>query len=173
MQYLINRYLCSESFSVDDPPNVMDPFLIDVAKFLSVHLENHSLFYKFGADLVSNKKVDVKIIQQDTTTKLPNKCLALIELWITSVADPKWQDLIEAAGASDLDRFTTALTAEFSSQKGPQKESVKWAKIGGNYKHIYGMARACMLPGDQVIGGIKSYQTRCALACGWCAPCYF
>ena len=68
----------------------MDPFLIDVAKFLSVHLENDEDFHKFGAELVSNKKVDVKVIRQDPTKKLPNKCLALIELWIKSVAGPKW-----------------------------------------------------------------------------------
>ena len=112
----------------------MDPFLIDVAKFLSVHLENYEDFHKFGAELVSNKKVYVKIIQQDTTKKLPNKCLALIELWIKSVAGAKWEDLIKAAEASDLDGIATALTAEFGSQKEPQKGSVKLAKIGGNYK---------------------------------------
>ena len=135
MQYLINRYLCSENFSVNDPPDAMDPFLIDVAKFLSVYLENED-FHKFGAELVSNKKIDVQVIQQDTTKNLPNKCLALIKLWINSVAGAKWEDLINAAEASNLDGIATALTGEFGSQKRPRKESVEWAKIGGNYKHI-------------------------------------
>ena len=134
---LIYRYLCSGSFSVDDPPDAMDPFLINVAKFLSVYLENHEDFYTFGAELVSDKKVDVKIIQQDATKKLPNKCLALIELWIKSVAGRKWTDLIKAAEASDLGGFATTLTAEIGSRKEPQKESVKRAQIGGNYKHNY------------------------------------
>ena len=63
--------------------------------------------------------------------------------------------------------IATALNGEFGSQKEPQKESVKSAKIGGNYKHnIYSMARACMLPGNQVTGGIEFYQTRSTLACG-------
>ena len=127
----------------------MDPFLIDVAKFLSVYLENYEDFHKLGAELVSNKKVDVKIIQQDTTKKLPNKCLALIELWIKSVSGAKWEDLIKAAEASHLNGIATALTAEFGSQTEPQKESVKWAKIGGTViTNIYGMAHACMLTWD-------------------------
>ena len=151
MQYLINRYLCSENFSVDDPPDAMDPFLIDVAKFLSVHLKNED-FHKFGAELVSNRKIDVQVIQQDTTKKLPNKCLALIELWINSVAGPKWKDLIKAAEASNLDGIATALTAEFGSQKEPQKESVKWAKIGGNYKHMVWHIPACCLGIKSLIG---------------------
>ena len=77
MQYVINDYFCP-GFLVDDPPDVMDLNLVDVAKYLSVHLGNDADFYKFGAQLVSNKKVDVQIIQKDTIS-LPKKCLALIE----------------------------------------------------------------------------------------------
>ena len=58
-------------------------------------------------------------------------------MWIISVAGPKWTDLIKAAEASDLGGFATTLTAEIGSRKEPQKESVKRAQIGGNYKHNY------------------------------------
>ena len=119
----------------------MDPNLIDVAKYLSVHLGNDADFYRFGVHLVSNRKVDVKIIAQDTKS-LPDKCLALIELWIRSVVDPKWRDVIEAAGASGFGGLATTLTTEFGSQQGSQKEQQKEKQAvgggygGGNYKGI-------------------------------------
>ena len=132
MQYLINGYLCP-GFLVEDPPNAIDPSLDDVAKYLSVHLGNDADFYKFGAQLVSNKKIDVQIIRKDTIS-LPKKCLALIELWIKSVTGPKWQDVIEAASVSGFGGLVTALTDEFGSQKEQQKE--KRAVNGDNYKGI-------------------------------------
>ena len=133
MQYVINGYLCP-GFSVDDPPHVMDPNLVNVAKYLSVYLGNDADFYKFGAQLVSNKKVDVQIIRKDTTKSLPKKCLALIELWITSVTGSKWQDVIEAASVSGFGGLATTLKAEFGSQKEQQKE--KRVVSGDNYKGI-------------------------------------
>ena len=111
----------------------MDLNLVDVANYLSVHLGNDADFYKFGAQLVSNKKVDVQIIQKDTIS-LPKKCLALIELQITSLAGPKWQDVIEAASVSGFGGLATALTDEFGSQKEQQKE--KQAVSGDNCKGI-------------------------------------
>ena len=120
----------------------MDPNLVDVAKYLSVHLGNDADFYKFGVQLVSNK-VNVKVIGQDTKS-LPNKCLALIELWIRSVVDPQWQDLTEAASASGFGGLATALTAELGSQRGSQKEQQKEKRAvgGGNYK---GIINCCVL----------------------------
>ena len=132
MQYVINDYLCP-GFLVDDPPDVMDPNLVDVAKYLSVHVGNDADLYKFGAQLVSNKKVDVQIIRKDTIS-LPKKCLALIELWITSITGPKWQDVIEAASVSGFGGLATTLTDEFGSQKEQQKE--KQVVSGDNYKGI-------------------------------------
>ena len=122
----------------------MDPNLVDVAKYLSVHLGNDADFFKFGVQLVSDKKLDVKVIAQDTKS-LPNKCLALIELWIRSVVDPKWQDVIKAASASSFDGLATALTAEFGSQRSSQKEEQeeKRAVGGGNYK---GIINCCVVP---------------------------
>ena len=135
-----NCYLCLGSFSVDDPPSTLDPNLPDVAKFLSVHFENNSDFYKFGAELVNDKKIDVKVIQQDLTKpKLGDKCLGLIELWISSVKAPKWQDLVEAASKSGFNGLATALTEELDSQKEPLSGSVKKLDIrdesgyGGKY----------------------------------------
>ena len=132
MQYVINDYLCP-GFLVDDPPDVMDPNLVDVAKYLSVHLGNDADFYKFGAQLVSNKIVDVQIIRKDTIS-LPKKCLALIELWITSITGLKWQDVIEAASVSGFGGLVTALNDKFGSQKEQQKE--KQVVSGDNYKGI-------------------------------------
>ena len=121
---LFYRYLCSANFSVVTPPSILDPNLPDVAKFLSVHLENDSNFYRFGVHLVSDKKLDVKSIQQDKTTpRLEDKCLRLIELWIRSVKGLKWQDLIEAATKSGFGGLATVLNAELS------------ATNGGNYRH--------------------------------------
>ena len=117
----------------------MDPNLIDVAKYLTVYLQNDAHFYKFGVKLVSNEKVTVKVIEQGTKS-LQNKCLELIELWIRSVVDPKWQDLIEAASASGFNGLAKALTTEFGSQRGSQKE--KRAVGGGNYK---GIINCCVL----------------------------
>ena len=122
----------------------MDPNLVDVAKYLSVHLGNDADFYKFGAQLVSNKKVDVQIIRQDGTKSLPNKCLALIELWIRSAVDPKWQDLIKAASASGFGGLATALTTEFGSQQGSQKEQQKEKReVGGD--NCKGTINRCVL----------------------------
>ena len=134
-----NCYLCSGNFSVCDPPSTLDPNLPDVAKFLSVHFENNSDFYKFGAELVNDKILDVKVIQQDSNKKLGDKCLGLIELWISSVKAPKWQDLIEAASKSGFGGLATALTEELDSQKEPRSGSVEKLDIrsksgyGGKY----------------------------------------
>ena len=128
---LSGHYICLASFSVLDPPSALDENLPDIAKFLSVHLENDSNFYKFGAQLVSHKKIDVKGIQQDTTkARLEDKCLELIELWIRSVKDSKWSDLLEAAEKSGFGGLVTALIAEL------YETSVKVANRG-NYKHNY------------------------------------
>ena len=119
----MNRYLCSETFSVDDHPQALDQNLPDVAKFLSIHLKNDSNFYKFGAELVSGKKLYAKVIELDKTIpKLEDKCLELITLWISVVEGPKWQDLIEAARKSGFSGLATALTAELYSQKEPRSE---------------------------------------------------
>ena len=127
--------LCSENFSVDDFPDVLDPNLPDVAKFLGVHLKDGSNFYKFGAELVRDKRTSIKGIQQDMTKpELEKKCLELIELWICNVVELKWQDLVEAANKSGLGGLATALAAEFGSQKEPQNENAKVAN-GGNYKY--------------------------------------
>ena len=124
-----NCYLCSETFSVDDHPHALDHNLPDVAKFLSVHLKNDSNFYKFGVELVSGKKLDAKVIELDKTKpKLEDKCLELIELWISIVGGPKWQHLIEAASKSGFSGLATTLTTEFDSQPEPQKEITKRAE---------------------------------------------
>ena len=125
--YLI--YLCSETFSVDNHPHALDQNLPDVAKFLSIHLENDSNFYKFGVELVSGKKLDAKVIELDKTIpKLEDKCLELIKLWISVVEGPKWQDLIEAASKSGFSGLATALIVELDSQTEPQKEITKRAE---------------------------------------------
>ena len=73
---------------------------------------------------MSDKKLDVKSIQQDTATpRLEDKCLRLIELWIRSVQGLKWQDLIEAATKSGFGGLATVLNAELN------------ATNGGNYRH--------------------------------------
>ena len=124
-----NCYLCSETFSVDDHPHALDQNLPDVAKFLSIHLKNDSNFYKFGVELVSGKKLDAKVIELDKTKpKLEDKCSELIELWISIVEGPKWQDLIEAASKSGFSGLATALTAELDSQTESQKEITKRAE---------------------------------------------
>ena len=108
----------SENFSVEDPPDINDPNLPDVAKFLRVYLKDGSNFYKFGAELVpKDKRTSVKGIQQDTTN-LDKKCLELIELWINSVEGREWQDLVEAARKSRFGGLATDLTEEFGSREG-------------------------------------------------------
>ena len=92
-------------------------------------MKNDSNFYKFGAELLSDKKLDVKVIELDKTKpKLEDKCLELIELWISIVEGPKWQDLIEAASKSGFSGLATALTAELDSQTESQKEITKQAE---------------------------------------------
>ena len=126
----------SGNFSVEDPPNTNDPNLPDVAKFLRVQLRDEASFFKFGAELVSDKRTSVRSIQQDETKpELEKKCLELVELWISSVEGRKWQDLTEAARKSGFGGLATDLAAEFGSQKEPQNESAKVAN-GGNYKYI-------------------------------------
>ena len=44
---VFNKSLSLFKFSVDDPPHAMDPNLVDVAEYLSVHLGNDADFYKF------------------------------------------------------------------------------------------------------------------------------
>ena len=92
-------------------------------------MKNDSNFYKFGVELVSGKKLDTKVIELDKTKpKLEDKCSELIELWISIVEGPKWQDLIEAARKSGFSGLATALTAELDSQPEPQKEITKRAE---------------------------------------------
>ena len=79
---------------------------------------------------MSHKKIDVKGIQQDTTkARLEDKCLELIELWIRSVEDSKWPDLLEAADKSGFGGLVTALSAELY-------EPVVKEANRGNYKHM-------------------------------------
>ena len=136
LQYLINRYLCVEIFSVKDPPDILDPNLYDFAMFLSVHLGSVADFLKFGEKLVGDKILYVQTIGKDVNKPLVNKCLELIELWIKSVESPKWQNLVEAAEESGFGGLATALIAEFGSQEvEPPKESVKRVENRGNYKY--------------------------------------
>ena len=129
-------YIPSEYFSVTDPPSVLDPNVSDVAKFLSVYLENDENFHKFGAQLVSAKPLEVTIIKQKKV-ELKKKCLQLIELWITNVKGPEWQHLVEAASKSDLEGLATDLTdqLQLNGQKELQ-ESADETK-GGKYKIAY------------------------------------
>ena len=122
----------------------MDPNLVEVAKFLSVYLENDENFYQFGVALVSNRKVDVKIIARDPSKSLPNRCLALLELWIRSAVDPQWQDLIEAARASGFGGLARALAAKFGSQRGSQRGSQKEEQAVGEGDCI-GIINCCVL----------------------------
>ena len=115
-----NRALSfSENFSVGDPPDVLDENLSAVASLISVYLNNNlANFYKFGANLLSDKKVEVKVIEQGNNPNrpgFPGKCLELIELWISSVSGVKWAHLIIAANESGFGGLATALTAEFTS----------------------------------------------------------
>ena len=112
-------YIPSEHFSVTDPPGILDPNLSDVAKFLSVYLENDENFHKFGAQLVSAKPLEVTIIKQKKV-ELQKKCLELIELWIRNVNGPKWQHLAQAASKSKLKGLATVLSEEL--QLNDQKE---------------------------------------------------
>ena len=126
-------YLCSEHFAVTDPPSILDPNLSDVAKFLSVYLENDENFHKFGAQLVSTQLINVTIIKQKKV-ELQKKCLELIELWIRNVNGPKWQHLAQAASKSKLEGLATVLSEELqlNGQKELQ-ESVDETR-GGKYK---------------------------------------
>ena len=124
MLYLINRYLCSESFEVCDPPYFADPNLIDVADFLSFHLRSDENFNKF-ADKLLPENIGVLNIR-DSQQQRRDKCLELLKLWITTVAGAKWPDLRDAANACGLAGVAQALTGKFG----------KWVEIGGNYyKH--------------------------------------
>ena len=124
----------SGNFSVEDPPDITDPNLSDVAKFLSVRLNDGPDFYRFGAELMSRDRTSVRAIQQDTT-KLDKKCLELIELWINRVEGREWQDLVEAARKSGFGGLATALAAEFGSQREPPRQNES-ATNGGNYSSI-------------------------------------
>ena len=133
-----NRYLCSENFSVEDPPDVLDPNLMGIASFISAHLKDNENFYKFGAQLLSSKRVEVMNIKQDENTRgLDKKCLALIKLWIESVNGPEWQNLIPAARESDFKGLATALTRELDSEPLRQRsvETDIQSLHGGKYKH--------------------------------------
>ena len=126
MQYLINRYLRSESFKVDDPPNVEDVHLDKVAELLSFHLQSDGNFNRFAHKLLPQNRTGVLNIR-DTQQQRRDKCLALLKLWITTMEDAKWLDLRDAAKACNLGGVARTLTGEFG----------KWVEIGGNYKHIY------------------------------------
>ena len=132
MQYLINRCLRSESFKVDDPPNVADVYLNEVANFLSFHLQSDGNFNRFADKLLPQNKTGVLNIR-DTQQQRPDKCLALLELWITTKGDAKWLDLRDAANACNLGGVARTLTGEFG----------KWVEIGGNYKHIINCVVDC------------------------------
>ena len=126
-------YLCSENFSVTDPPSILDPNLSDVAKFLSAYLNDDQDFHKFGAQLVSAKLTDVTLIKKKKI-ELQEKCLKLIELWIQSIKGPKWEHLAQAASESNLEGLATALTEELQSNGQKElQESVDETK-GGKYK---------------------------------------
>ena len=126
----------SEIFSVEDPPDINDPNLSGVAKFLRVHLNDGSNFYKFGAELMPERdRTSVKDIELNATTALHKKCLELIELWIRSVEGRKWQDLVEAAKNSGFGGLATALATEFGSQREPPRQNES-ATNGGNYSSI-------------------------------------
>ena len=105
----------------------------DVAKFLSVYLDDDENFHKFGAQLVSAKLIDVTLIKEKKI-ELQEKCLKLIKLWIQSVKGPKWQHLVQAASESNLEGLATALIEELQSNGQKElQESVDETK-GGKYK---------------------------------------
>ena len=113
----------SENFSVDDPPDILDENLSAVANLISAHLSsNLANFYKFGANLLSDKKVEVKVIEQGNNPNRPGfqgKCLELIELWIKSTAGAQWEQLMKAANESGFGGLETTLRAEFTSPGEP------------------------------------------------------
>ena len=124
--------LHSEYISVTDPPSIVDPNLSDVANFLSTYLDDE-YFHKFGAQLVSAKLVEVTIIKKKEV-ELQKKCLQLIELWIKSVKDPKWQHLAQAASKSNLKGLVTGLNEQLQLNGQEElKESVDETE-GGKYK---------------------------------------
>ena len=124
----------SENFSVEDPPDINDPNLSGVAKFLRVYLNDGVNFYKFGAALMPKDRTSVKDIQLNAAT-VHKKCLELIELWIRSVQGQNWQDLVEAANNSGFGGLAMALAAEFGSQREPPRQNES-ATNGINYSSI-------------------------------------
>ena len=113
--------IVSESFKVDDPPNILDENLPAVANVISTHLnDSPPNFHRFGVSLLSNKKAAVKLAAIQLGNNLNNEgfqgteCLELIKLWIKSTPDAQWEQLIKAAKEAALGRLETALTTEFT-----------------------------------------------------------
>ena len=106
---------------VIDPPNILDPNLHKVAGLMGVNFMNTTQFYTYGVTLLSDKMVEVKSIETETTTNLPDKSLKLIKLWIISRPGAKWEQLIEVAKGCSLGGLESTLNAEFTSPEEPQK----------------------------------------------------
>ena len=96
-------------------------------------MDDDEEFHKFGAQLVSAKPIEVTIIKKKEVG-LQKKCSQLIELWIKSVKDPKWQHLAQAASKSNLEGLATVLNEELQSNGQKElQESVDETR-GGKYK---------------------------------------
>lgn len=111
------KNLVGKSFSVTDPPDFLDPNLREVARLMSVYLND--VFYKYGVELLPDKKFELKGYETSNTI-LQDKCLKLVELWINSRHDAKWKQLIEAANRCGLGGLERALNEEFTSPQEPQ-----------------------------------------------------
>ena len=134
---VIVMFLCSASFSVEDPPDENDTGLTGIANFMSSYLKDDVDFFNLAAELVD--KATARNIQRNANKPtLKRKCLELLESWIQKETSPKWQNLIPAANKSGFNGLARDLTKELGSQ--PLHKSVKKLDTrsphGGKYKHV-------------------------------------
>ena len=99
------------SFLVTNPPSDLD--IIDVAKKISVALENETEWERFGMHLLNttDKQDLISIQQKERGNSLENKCKSLLELWKKRTHEPKWEQVVQALTKVNLNELCARLQA--------------------------------------------------------------